>query len=45
MSAGAGHVRISEVAILKLSDGEIVEQLVYPDMRSVQRQSSQREQQ
>jgi steroid delta-isomerase-like uncharacterized protein len=32
------RVEISEVAIFKLSDGRIVEQWVYPDMRSMQRQ-------
>jgi hypothetical protein len=34
------RVEISEVAIFRLSDGEIVEQWVYPDMRSLQRQLS-----
>jgi steroid delta-isomerase-like uncharacterized protein len=38
------HVEISEVAIFKLSDGKIIEQWVYPDMRSMQRQLSQNEQ-
>jgi steroid delta-isomerase-like uncharacterized protein len=32
------HVEISEVAIFRLSDGRIVEQWVYPDMLSLQRQ-------
>jgi steroid delta-isomerase-like uncharacterized protein len=32
------HVEISEVAIFKLRDGRIVEQWVYPDILSLQRQ-------
>lgn len=32
------HVEISEVAIFRLSDGKIVEQWVYPDILSMQRQ-------
>lgn len=32
------HVEISEVAIFKLANGRIVEQWVYPDMLSLQRQ-------
>jgi len=32
------HVQISEVAIFKLKDGQIVEQWVYPDILSLQRQ-------
>jgi len=39
------RVEISEVAIFKLRDGEIVEQWVYPDMLSLQRQLGQQEQQ
>lgn len=39
------RVEISEVAIFRLSDGEIVEQWVYPDMLSMQRQLGQNEQQ
>ena len=38
------HVEISEVAIFKLSDGRIVEQWVYPDMLSLQRQLGEKEQ-
>jgi steroid delta-isomerase-like uncharacterized protein len=38
-------VEVSEVAIYKLSDGKIVEQWVYPDMLSMQRQLGQQEQQ
>jgi steroid delta-isomerase-like uncharacterized protein len=38
------HVEISEVAIFRLSDGKIVEQWVYPDMRSMQRQLGQKRQ-
>jgi steroid delta-isomerase-like uncharacterized protein len=37
------RVEISEVAIFRLSDGKIVEQWVYPDMRSMQRQLGQKE--
>jgi steroid delta-isomerase-like uncharacterized protein len=32
------HVQISEVAIFRLEDGQIVEQWVYPDILSLQRQ-------
>ena len=39
------RVEISEVAVFKLSDGKIVEQWVYPDMLSLQRQLGQQEQQ
>ena len=39
------RVEISEVAIFKLSEGKIVEQWVYPDMLSMQRQLGQKEQQ
>jgi len=39
------RVEISEVAIFKLSDGKIVEQWVYPDILSLQRQLGQQEQQ
>ena len=39
------RVEISEVAIFKLSDGKIVEQWVYPDMLSMQRQLGRKEQQ
>jgi steroid delta-isomerase-like uncharacterized protein len=39
------RVEISEVAIFKLSGGKIVEQWVYPDMLSMQRQLAQKEQQ
>jgi len=39
------HVEISEVAIFKLSDGRIVEQWVYPDMLSLQRQLGKKEHQ
>ena len=38
------HVEISEVAIFRLSNGKIVEQWVYPDMLSLQRQLSRKEQ-
>jgi steroid delta-isomerase-like uncharacterized protein len=38
------RVEISEVCIFKLSDGKIVEQWVFPDMRSMQHQLGQREQ-
>jgi len=38
------RVEISEVAIFKLSDGKIVEQWVYPDMLSMQRQLGREEQ-
>lgn len=38
------RVEISEVAIFRLSNGKIVEQWVYPDMLSLQRQLSQKEQ-
>ena len=34
------RIRISEVAIFRLKDGKIVEQWVYPDMLSMQRQLS-----
>jgi len=37
------HVEISEVAIFKLSDGRIVEQWVYPDIISLQRQLGRRD--
>jgi len=37
------HVEISEVSIFKLSDGRIVEQWVFPDMLSMQRQLGQKE--
>jgi steroid delta-isomerase-like uncharacterized protein len=36
--ATGNRVAISEVAIFRLSDGKVVEQWVYPDMRSMQRQ-------
>ena len=36
------HIEISEVAIFRLSDGKIVEQWVYPDMLSMQRQLGKR---
>jgi len=39
------RVEISEVSIFKLSDGKIVEQWVFPDMRSMQQQLGQKEQQ
>jgi len=39
------RVEVSEVAIFKLSDGKIVEQWVYPDMLSMQRQLGEKEQQ
>jgi len=39
------RVEISEVAIFRLSDGKIVEQWVYPDMLSMQRQLGKTEQQ
>ena len=39
------HVEISEVAIFKLSDGRIVEQWVYPDILSLQRQLGKKEHQ
>jgi steroid delta-isomerase-like uncharacterized protein len=39
------RVEISEVAIFKLSDGKIVEQWVYPDILSMQRQLGKNEQQ
>jgi steroid delta-isomerase-like uncharacterized protein len=39
------RVEISEVAIFRLSDGKIVEQWVYPDMRSMQHQLGKKEQQ
>jgi len=39
------RVEISEVAIFKLSGGKIVEQWVYPDMLSMQRQLARKEQQ
>lgn len=32
------HIEISEVAVFKMSDGKIVEQWVYPDILSMQRQ-------
>lgn len=35
------HVEISEVAIFRLNDGKIVEQWVYPDILSMQRQLGQ----
>ena len=38
------RVEISEVAIFKLKDGKIVEQWVYPDMLSMQRQLARKEQ-
>ncbi len=38
------RVEISEVAIFRLSDGKIVEQWVYPDILSLQRQLGQMEQ-
>ena len=38
------HVEISEVAIFRLSNGKIVEQWVYPDMLSLQRQLAKKEQ-
>ena len=37
------RVEISEVAIFKLKDGKIVEQWVYPDILSMQRQLGQKE--
>ncbi len=37
------RIEISEVAIFKLEDGKIVEQWVYPDMLSMQRQLGQKE--
>jgi steroid delta-isomerase-like uncharacterized protein len=43
-SPTGNRVEISEVAIFRLSDGRIVEQWVYPDMRSMQRQLSKKEQ-
>jgi len=39
------HVEISEVAIFKLSEGRIVEQWVYPDLLSLQRQLGKKEHQ
>jgi len=39
------RVETSHVSIFRLSDGKIVEQWVYPDMSSMQRQLSQEEQQ
>jgi steroid delta-isomerase-like uncharacterized protein len=39
------RVEISEVSVFKLSDGKITEQWVFPDMRSMQRQLGQKEQQ
>ena len=38
------HVEISEVAIFRLSNGKIIEQWVYPDMLSLQRQLGKKEQ-
>jgi len=38
------HVEISEVAIFRLSNGKIIEQWVYPDMLSLQRQLEKKEQ-
>lgn len=37
------RIEISEVAIFQLKDGKIVEQWVYPDMLSMQRQLGQKE--
>ena len=37
------RIEISEVAIFRLSDGKVVEQWVYPDMRSLQRQLGRKE--
>jgi steroid delta-isomerase-like uncharacterized protein len=39
------HIEISEVAIFRMSDGRIVEQWVYPDMLSMQRQLGETEEQ
>ena len=41
----SNRVEISEVAIFRLIDGKIVEQWVYPDILSMQRQLSQQAQQ
>lgn len=41
----SNRVEISEVAIFRLSNGKIVEQWVYPDILSMQRQLSQQAQQ
>ena len=39
------HIEISEVAIFRLSNGKIIEQWVYPDMLSLQRQLGKKAQQ
>jgi steroid delta-isomerase-like uncharacterized protein len=42
--ATGNQVDISEVAIFRLSNGKIIEQWVYPDMLSLQRQLGKKEQ-